>query len=152
MLCKVDFGVTNFFNIYISITQSCILPPFLFLLAILCFAESNKLIKCWNSLNHTKLTDLDFADNVDLLAEISASLQDMTTNSEIETRKAGLCISADKSKIILIGSHPLNTLITTGQWPTEHDQQFRYFSNILSQDVYVKHRTVKASAIYQHDF
>jgi len=50
----------------------------------------------------TRLTDLDFADDLSLLAQSRATLQKMTTNLEIEAKKVGLRISAEKTKVMQI--------------------------------------------------
>ncbi|KAG8139049.1 hypothetical protein E2320_001822, partial [Naja naja] len=88
---------------------------------------------------------------------------DMSTRLNTETRKLELHISANKIKVMFIGSHPPNTLITTGQQPIEHVQQCRYLDSIkmfknntivLSMnfdiDANVKYRTGKVSAVFQH--
>lgn len=51
-----------------------------------------------------QLTDLNFADDASLLAGISGSLQDMTSNLDTEAGKTGLSISADKTKALLISN------------------------------------------------
>ena len=80
----------------------------------------------------TRLTDLDFADDVALLAETNEQLQDMTTNLEVEAAKVGLQISHSKMKVMrtdIIQSH-IN--IQIGNTAIERVQQFLYLGSILS--------------------
>jgi len=55
----------------------------------------------WTS--QSQLTDLDFADDISLLAETRGTLQDMTTNLETEAGHVGLRISANKTKVMQVG-------------------------------------------------
>ena len=76
---KTDTGFTEFFQIVTGVRQGCILSPFLFLLMI-DFVMRNAVNKPhlgipWS--DHTRLTDLDFADDISLLAEMRDSLQEM---------------------------------------------------------------------------
>lgn len=91
--------------------------------------------------------------NVALLSETCASFKAMTKNSDTKARKAGLRISVEKIKVMLIGSHPPKTLIITGQQLIECVQHFTYLGSTLSQDgsidANVKYRTGKASAVFQ---
>ncbi|ETE72368.1 hypothetical protein L345_01800, partial [Ophiophagus hannah] len=107
----------------------------------------------WNIFRKYRIPD-QFINIFKNLYHNSCCVKDMTTNLDIEARKAGLRISVDKTKVILIGSHLPNRLITTGEQSIKHGQQFKYFSSILSQDgstdIDVKHTTCKASATYQH--
>jgi len=55
----------------------------------------------WN--DRTRLTDLDFVDDISLLVETRDNLQEMTKDLEIEAGKVGLRISTEKSKTMHIG-------------------------------------------------
>ena len=55
----------------------------------------------WSS--QSRLTDLNFADELSMLAETRGTLQDMTTNLETEAGKVGLRISANKTKVMQVG-------------------------------------------------
>ena len=52
----------------------------------------------------SRLTDLDFTEDLSLLAETRDILQEMTTNLETEAEKVGLKISAEKTKVMQIGA------------------------------------------------
>ncbi|ETE58304.1 hypothetical protein L345_15974, partial [Ophiophagus hannah] len=82
--------------------------------------------------NLTRLQDLDFVDNVAFLLVTSASLQDMTTNLDNEARKYDY-ILVQIRPVMLIGSHPPNTLITIVCQPIEHVQQFTYLAPTIDK-------------------
>ena len=60
----------------------------------------------------TRLTDLDFADDLSLLAQSRVTLQKMTTNLEIEVKKVGLRISAEKTEVMQICREQVTDPIT----------------------------------------
>jgi len=73
---KTEDGFTEFFDIITGVRQGCILSPFLFLLVIdfvmrKAVSEPNMGIQWTDS---TRLTDLDFADDMSLLAQSRATL------------------------------------------------------------------------------
>jgi len=65
--------------------------------------------------NQTRLTDLDFADDLTLLAESGDILQEMTMNLETEAGKVELGISAEKTKVMQIGGKRVANPITVRQ-------------------------------------
>ena len=80
----------------------------------------------------TRLTDLDFADDIPLLAETNEQLQDMTTNLEAEAAKVGLRISHNKTRVMRTGTIQSYINIQTGNTEIERVQQFPYLGSILS--------------------
>ena len=152
---RTDDGTTDFFNINTGVRQGCVLSPFLFLIAIdFVMRKSMKEVGfgiVWN--DQTRLTDLDFADDIALIAETNESLQNMTNKLETEAGKIGLRINAVKTKIMQTGNASTVVHITTGQRPVEQVPHFTYLGSSLSNDgsihTDVKHRIGKASAIFQ---
>jgi len=109
---KTLFSVVR--DIITGVCQGCILSPFLLLLMIdfvtrKAVSEPNMGIQWTDS---TRLTDLDFADDLSLLAQSRVTLHKMTTNLEIEAKKVGLRISAEKTKVIQICTTTLQKFIT----------------------------------------
>ncbi|EPB65280.1 hypothetical protein ANCCEY_15657, partial [Ancylostoma ceylanicum] len=67
--------------------------------------------------NHVHLTDLDYADDIALLAESDSSFQKATLSPNQEATKIGLRISVEKSKVMKLGiKHiPININVGTTQ-------------------------------------
>ena len=67
------------------------------------------------SWRQTRLIDLNFADNIVLIAEEDVVMQQMTTKPEEHAAKVELCISRNKSKIIGAGRYQNTQPITVEQ-------------------------------------
>ena len=152
---KTDIGNTEFFDIVTGVRQGCTLSPFLFLLAIdfvmrEAMNDPDLGIK-WN--NKSCLTDLDFADDIALLANTKESLQKMTTKLEVAASHVGLRINSEKTKVMQLGNANTSTEITVGCQPIEEVKQFTYLGSVLSNDgnteAHVNCRIGKASAVFQ---
>jgi len=86
----------------------------------------------WTS--QSRLTDLNFADDISLLAETSGTLQDMTTNLETEAGKVRVRISANKTKVMQVGEVKVLQPVTVGRQNVDDVDHFTYLSSILACD------------------
>ena len=100
------------------------------------------------------MTDIDFADDVSLLAETRDSLQELTTNLETEAKKLGLRISAQKTKTMQIGGEQAMTPLSASQQTIQNVDRFSYLGSILTEDGDVitddNCRIGKASTVFRH--
>ncbi|KAF4110902.1 hypothetical protein G5714_007933 [Onychostoma macrolepis] len=92
--CSVltENGITNFFPIETWVRQGCVLSSVLFLL-VLNFVLCQSVNQQRNGLplgQMEQLTDLDFVDDIALLASTQPGLANMTTALERESTKIGL--------------------------------------------------------------
>lgn len=76
------------------------------------------------------MTDLDFADDIDLLPNTKSQLKDLTMALEAEASK----ISEDKTKLTQVGNVQDNTPITMGGQPLNLVGQFNYLGSIMDID------------------
>jgi len=67
----------------------------------------------WQQQN--RLTDLDFADDIAILAEEENVCQEMTTKLEEQSAQVGLNISREKTKVMGITQHPASQPIAVAQ-------------------------------------
>lgn len=129
-------GVSDFFRINTGVRQGCVLSPFLFLLAMDFVMrrtlEQGDFGLQWQ--DGRQLADLDFADDIALLGSTQRSLCELTTTLEHEAAKAGLRISASKSKILRVGYARANAPVQVGQQILEEVDQFTYLGSVMTAD------------------
>ena len=154
---KVDEGYTEFFDIVTGVRQGCVLSPLLFTLTI-DYVMRISMVEPTYGLPWTKerrLKDLDFADDLALLAESWQQLQQMTTSLEENAAKVGLKISGSKTKTMQIGDQQSLTsvpIIISGE-PVEKVNKFTYLGSMFTEDgdieADIKTRLGKASAVFR---
>ena len=100
-----------------------------------------------------RLTDLDFADDIALLAKSSSVLQDMTSSLEENASTVRLKISSQKTKVMQFGGTETNTQLTTDKEPIENVSKFTYLGSVFTSDGDVEAdincRIGKASAVFR---
>ena len=152
---KVESGYTEFFNIETGVRQGCILSPFLFLLAIdFVMSVSTRDLPnigiSWT--RDARLCDLDFADDIALIAESSEDLQQLTDKLEENAAKVGLRINAGKTKSMQINCQTDMNLQLNGQ-SIEEVEYFTYLGSTIAADGNserdINSRIGKASAVFQ---
>ncbi|PIO54416.1 hypothetical protein TELCIR_24222 [Teladorsagia circumcincta] len=114
--------------------QGCILSPFLFNIC-LDFVMRRAMRQTETGLswyNEERLADLDFADDIALLAQDEAKLQDATTNLNSEATMIGLRISAEKSKVMSIGSNNAQMVINVDAKQLETVNKFTYLGSVIA--------------------
>lgn len=152
---RTENGTTSYFPINTGVRQGCVLSPFLFNMAldsIMRKAMGNDSFGIvWQP--QSRLTDLDFADDIALIGATKKGLQDMTTSLGNASAKVGLKISATKSKVMRIGYATANAPIQLGQQQIEEVEKFTYLGSVLSNDGNSDHdvlcRLGKAMAVFQ---
>ena len=113
---KLEQGSTPFFKSQIGVKQGCNLSPTLFNLFI------NDLPDIFNrsctpvTLNDNELSCLLYADDLVLLSESKAGLQNCLTKLDSYTKKWKLNINFKKSKVMAFGTPTQNRLHSTSVW------------------------------------
>ncbi|EYC20259.1 hypothetical protein Y032_0022g534 [Ancylostoma ceylanicum] len=115
--------------------------------------EGNEARQSWKSWdNHDRLTDLDYADDITLLAE-SDRLEEGTSSLNQEATKIGLRISAEKSKVMKIGIEHTPININAGTTQLENVTKFTYLGSTLSYegdaDIDIRTRIAKAALVFR---
>ncbi|EYC14231.1 hypothetical protein Y032_0041g416 [Ancylostoma ceylanicum] len=103
--------------------------------------------------NHGCLTDLDYADDVALLAKSDSNVQEATSSLNQEATRIGLRISAEKSKVMKIGIEHTPINIDVGTTQLENVTKFTYLGSTLSYDgdadTDIRTRIAKAAAVFR---
>ena len=106
----------------------------------------------WQKQN--RLTDLDFADDIAILAEEENICQQMTSKLEEQSAQVGLNINREKTKVGLMGitQLPSPQPIAVVQGNIEYVERFTYLGSVISRDRNVEAdintRLAKAAAVF----
>ena len=133
--CRIhhDGGLTERFSIKTGVRQGCLLSPFLFLLAM-DWAMKETTTGSRNGIQWTlvdQLEDLDFADDLALLAHTHSQMQAKTSKLEAISSKLGLNINTDKTKIMRINGKS-NEHITINNLSIEDVTSFTYLGSVIN--------------------
>jgi hypothetical protein len=100
---KVDKKITEYFKTETGVRQGCILSPYLFNLVLEAIMNmSLKDTEAGIKVAGTQMNNLRFADDIGLLATTESDLQNITTEIDKNSRRFGLHINIDKTKVMAI--------------------------------------------------
>ena len=141
------------FEVKAGVRQGCLLSPFLFLLAIDWImkgtTEGTRNGIQWTLLN--QLEDLDFADDLALLAHSHQQIQDKTSKLKTISSQVGLDIHPQKTQIMKMNT-PNADPVTLGGNRIDEVESFTYLGSIVDRqggtDADVKSRIGKARAAF----
>ena len=154
--CRVVHGqhVTDAFQVKTGVRQGCLLSPFLFLLAIDWVMKTSTQQKR-NGIQWTlwdQLDDLDFADDLALLAHTQQQMQEKTNIVAATSASMGLNIHKGKSKILKVNATSTSPIMLEGE-ALEEVESFVYLGSMVDKqggtDADVKIRIGKARAAFQ---
>ena len=103
----------------------------------------------------SRLTDLDFADDLAILVEEENVCQEMTTKLEEQSAQVGLNISGEKTKVMGITQCPPTRPIAVAQGniEIEYVERFTYLGSVISRDgdveADINTRLAKAAAVFR---
>ena len=97
------------------------------------------------------VSNLRFADDIDLITESVDQLQDLTDRVNDSSKKFGLEVNVQKTKTMTIGKNKEQLTIKLGHNVLEHVHEFIYLGGLVSDDAQstadIKRRTGLASAV-----
>ena len=129
----LDQGLSDPFNINTGVRQGCILSPFLFSLVIDYGLRMSSKSKDYGvTFDDAKLFDLDFADDIALMAESEEDLQECTDDVKNVLSKVGLRFNVKKCKVMNVGE--MDASIKIGDETIDTVTSFSYLGSTISQD------------------
>ena len=151
---KTTTGTSEYFAVDTGVQQGGIPSPFFFLIVIdYVLTKSMDNPEFGISWNDSKLTDLDFADDLALISNNTTCMQQMTDALKVTSGKVGLRISKEKTKLQLIGLHPDRTDVTLENESLDITEKFTYLGSIQSHvgdiEVEVRSRIGKAASVFK---
>jgi hypothetical protein len=132
---RIDRKLTDWFKTTVGVRQGCTLSPDLFNLvleAVMALAlqeETAGVQLCGRTTNN-----LRFADDIDLVTENMEDLQRITTNIDLQSKRFGLNINTEKTKVMSIGKEHEDLQITVGGNQLEQVPEFVYLGAVISED------------------
>jgi hypothetical protein len=134
----------------------CILSPFLFIVLIdyVMKKAMNKVSYGIKWQDDNRLTDLDFADDIAMLAETDQECQEMTNSLNEHSTAVGLRISHEKTKVLRVnGSNAQIQPINIDGKTLENVEKFMYLGSELEEkgdvEIEVNSRLGKAAGVFR---
>ena len=127
--------LTDPFQVKTGVKQGCVLSPFLFLIGIdWIMKETTKAGKRGIRWTLTEvMEDLDFADDVVLLASRYVDIQDKTDVMAEKAKGIGLDVNIDKTKVLRMNTRVTQPVQLYGN-DIENVEEFIYLGSLMSAD------------------
>ena len=145
-------GTLKWFQTTVGVRQGCILSPCLFnifLERIMTDALEN--FSGTVKISGRQITNLRFADDIDLIAGSTAELAELTSRLDKAASKYGMEISAAKSKTMVTSrihiDESINSEIIVGGTKLEEVKTFQYLGSTLNEDITSEHEIKKRLAV-----
>jgi len=125
---------SEWFNVLIDVRQGCILSPLLFAIVMDWVMRQSTTSRDFGLIwvDGTRLTDLDFADDVVLINSDVKRLQELTTAVEQEASKVGLCVNSNKCRVMVSGGWEGSANIYASGATIETVENFCYLGSYIS--------------------
>jgi hypothetical protein len=135
MTCQVihNNDLTQQFRVETGVRQGCLLSPLIFLLAIDWVMKESTIVP--RGIQWTlgkKLEDLDFADDISLIANAYKQMQEKTNALERNAEKLGLKVNVSKTKVMRVNEKQ-DSAVTLNSVALEEVNHFTYLGSVVSK-------------------
>ena len=149
----MDGDLTDWFKTTVGVRQGCNLSPDLFNLILeAMMAKALEDHDTGVSINGQIVSNLRFADDIDLIADSPEDLQNLTDYVDKTSTRFGLCINGPKTKTLTIGKQREELKIKLGNQELEQVPEFVYLGGTVTENgscsADIKRRIALASAAF----
>lgn len=148
---RIGSDISSWFHQSVGVRQGCILSPDIFNLFLdHILGEALEAFEGGALLNGRRLSNLRFADDIDLMAESDIEAQDLLHSVNQVSQRHGLEINRDKTKVMLVSKEPRDVIINIENDKLEQVSHFKYLGTEVteqnSSSLDIKCRTAQALA------
>ena len=128
-------NISNYFRTTVSVPQGCLLSPILFNLYLEnIMREKLHNFKSTISIEGRIISNLRFADDIDLMGGNNDELQELTDRLSNSAREYGMEISSEKSKVMANSGDITTVQISMNGQHVEEVMAFKYLGATLTKD------------------
>lgn len=134
---RVGADVSEWFPQTVGVRQGCLLSPDLFNLFlehVLSEAKSSLDDNCGVLANGLRVSDLAFADDIDVMTETVSAAQEYIDSLNDKCHKYGMQINKEKSKTMVVSKEPQAVHIMLDGIELQQVTQFKYLGSNVCQD------------------
>ena len=146
---KTGNDIGTWFKMLIGSRQGDPLSPLLFVTYLERTMDSITKLNLGVSIQGSIISNLRFADDINLMNEDLQALQDQATALQASTEKCKLRINISKTKTMVFGARNIEQQIEINNQPVENTEQFEYLGSTITWDnncsVEIKNRIAKAT-------
>src|SRR5579872_3218943 len=133
----VRFGcdISDWFHQTVGVRQGCVLSPDLFNLFLEhVLSEALEAYEGGALMNGRHVSNLRFADDIDLMGETVVDAQDLLDAVQDSSRRHGLEINREKTKIMLVAKESRDITISINDQKLEQVSHFKYLGTEVTQE------------------
>ena len=128
-------NASNYFRTTVGVRQGCLLSPILFNLYLEnIMRETLHNFKSTISIGGPIISNLRFADDIDLMGGNNDELQELTDRLSNSAREYGMEISSEKSKVMVNSGDKITVQISMNGQQLEEVMAFKYLGATLTKD------------------
>ena len=131
---RIGCDISDWFGQTVGVRQGCVLSPDLFNLFLEhVLGEALETYEGGALVNGQRVSDLRFADDIDLMGETASDAQAILEATHQSSKKYGLEISREKTKVMLVAKEHREITVSIDNHNLEQVSHFKYLGTEITQ-------------------